>query len=400
MKKVYLIIFLVIIVGLIGSIVTYKKAPEIINPPEVVKVDQMIQHTVTRANGSSIVLTAPESYSINVAAEGLGRARFMAWSPDGKLFVTDMHDLSDNSLGKINILSGFDRTTNTFASTTVYASKLRNPNSVAFYEDNEGKNWIYIALTDRLIRYPYSAGDIAPQGKPQIIARFPDYGLSYKYGGWHLTRTVSIHDDKVYVSVGSSCNTCEEKEAERASIIQMNPDGSEPKFFARGLRNAVGLIWIDNVLYATNMGADHLGDDVPNDMFYKIMPGNHYGWPYCYVKDGLIFDDTSVEWKNKTVLCDLVPTTFANLPAHSAPLGVSYFNNQFLVALHGSGKPELGAGYKIVSINQQGSTTDFISGFKQGPDIYGRPVDILPLSESSFFFTDDYKGLLYFVSKK
>jgi glucose/arabinose dehydrogenase len=68
----------------------------------------------------------------------------------------------------------------------------------------------------------------------KYLARFPAYGLSYKYGGWHLTRTVAIHDDKVYVSVGSSCNSCEEKEPERASIIQMDPDGSNARFFAKG----------------------------------------------------------------------------------------------------------------------------------------------------------------------
>ena len=104
---------------------------------------------------------------------------------------------------------------------------LHNPNSVAFYKDRDGTDWFYLALTDRLVRYRYEAGKDAPSGEPQVLATFPAYGLAYKYGGWHLTRTVVVGGDgKIYVAVGSSCNACEEKEEVRASILQMNPDGT------------------------------------------------------------------------------------------------------------------------------------------------------------------------------
>lgn len=85
---------------------------------------------------------------------------------------------------------------------------------------------------------------------------FPDYGLDYKYGGWHLTRIIAVAPNgKFYVSVGSSCNACAEREKVRASVLEMNADGSEQRIFAKGLRNAVGLKWIGKFLFATNLGA-------------------------------------------------------------------------------------------------------------------------------------------------
>ncbi len=81
---------------------------------------------------------------------------------------------------------------------------------------------------------------------------------------------------------GSSCNACEEKEEVRATILEMDPDGKNQRYFARGLRNAVGLQWVNDRLYATNMGSDHLGDNRPADTFYSIEAGTNYGWPYCF----------------------------------------------------------------------------------------------------------------------
>src|SRR5947209_548055 len=106
---------------------------------------------------------------------------------------------------------------------------------------------------------------------PQVLATFPDYGLSYKYGGWHLTRTIAFAPNgKLYVSVGSSCNACIEKEKARASIIEMNPDGTDQREFARGLRNAVGLKYLAGHLFASNQGSDHLGLQKPDETFYAL----------------------------------------------------------------------------------------------------------------------------------
>jgi len=349
-------------------------------------------------------------YEITPAAEGMKRIRFMAQSPDGRLFLTDMYDLSDNSKGSVYILDDWNEQTKKFGTRHVYLTNLRNPNSIAFYRDQQGVDWLYLALTDKLVRYRYAARETEPTSAPKTIATFPDYGLSYKYGGWHLTRTVASHGDKIYVSVGSSCNACEERsdEWQRASILQMNPDGTGQKVYASGLRNAVGIKWVGETLFATEMGSDHLGNDKPADKLYEIKEGVHYGWPYCYESLGHVFEDTTIAWKQKNVDCEDVPRSYAAFDAHSAPLGLEYFNKEgtderlkdaFLVGLHGSGVVSIGNGYRIVRVNSKGFVQEVVAGFLKNETRIGRPVDILQNDANSFFFTDDFAGVLYYVGR-
>src|SRR5262245_24641535 len=240
---------------------------------------RLVPHRITLANGKSFTLNLAEGFDINIAAEGLKRVRFMTRSPDNRIFVTDMLNLTDNRKGSVYILDSFDPQTKRFRKVIPYLTGLRNPNSVAFYTDENKNDWFYLALTDRLLRYRYQVGTNKPTGEPEVLDTYPDYGLAYKYGGWHLTRTIVVGSNrKIYVSVGSSCNSCEEKEEVRATVVEMDPDGKNKRFLARGLRNAVGLKWINGILYATNMGADHLGPNRPADTLTEVHANANYGW--------------------------------------------------------------------------------------------------------------------------
>ncbi|HET6669901.1 MAG TPA: PQQ-dependent sugar dehydrogenase [Pyrinomonadaceae bacterium] len=371
-----------------------------------------IKLTKGRSAGS-FALNLPKEFAISVAAEGLKRVRFMAKSPDGRVFVTDMFNLSDNKQGVVYILDEFDRSTRSFKKVTTYLKNLRNPNSIAFYTDPRGVNWLYLALTDRLVRYRFTKGETLPTSAPEVLATFPDYGLSYKYGGWHLTRTIAVGGNgKIYIAVGSSCNACEEKEEVRASVIEMDPDGKNQKHFARGLRNAVGLRWIDGQLFATNMGSDHLGDHKPADTMYALKDGTNYGWPYCYQSGPGRFPDPKFNARSSKLNCRNVPAAYAAFDAHSSPLGLEYFDanstpelrDSFLVGLHGSTKENLNRGYRVVRLRGRDARTatpeNFIDGFLEGKKIHGRPCDILSLGNDSFLLTDDYAGVVYYVYKK
>ncbi len=263
-------------------------------------------HTLEYAPGKSITLSLPAAFDINIAAKGLRRVRFFAQSPDGRIFATGMYNLADNRLGTVFVLDQWNAGTHSFGRVTRYLDHLHNPNSIAFWIDPATtKTWLYVALTDKLVRYEYSAGEMHPAGGPQTLIRFPDYGLNYKYGGWHLTRTVAVGQvdgkPRIFISVGSSCNACQEREVARASIVSMNPDGSDAKIVAQGIRNAVGLLSAPEMdggaLFATNMGADHLGDKLPEDTLFKIdTHADHavnYGWPACYFAEGKAMHDST-----------------------------------------------------------------------------------------------------------
>jgi glucose/arabinose dehydrogenase len=401
---------------------------------------QPLSHPIHLANGKSLVLKLPANFTIDVAVEGLKRVRFMAKSPDNRIFVTDMHDLGDNTLGKVYILDGWNEKNGKFAKVTTYLDHLRNPNNLAFYTEpaqdgKPGQSWLYLPLTDKLLRYKYNAGDNAPSGPPQTLATYPDYGLNYKYGGWHLTRTVAfatLHGKtRLYVTVGSSCNACREKEEVRATLTVMDPDGSHQEIVARGLRNAVGMEYIPSIdggaLFATNMGADHLGNHDPEDTFFEldsdahpVPSGSNYGWPTCYFDHGLPHADHFISDPKPTdhivpaplagppppqFDCSKIPAAYTTFAAHSSPLGLEYFDSanptladSFLVALHGASHPAIGTGYRVVRFNAANHRPqDFITGFLVNGRVKGRPCGILRTGPDAFLLTDDHDGVIYYV---
>ena len=371
---------------------------------------RLVPHKISTKDGRTFSLNAPADFEIIPAAEGLKRVRFFAKAPDGRIFVTDMYNLTDNKRGAIYILDGWDAQRGKFSRVLPYMTGLHNPNSVQFYRDAAGQDWLYLAETDKLTRRKFSRGEEKPTDiNPQTLATFPDYGLSYKYGGWHLTRTIAFGENgKLYLSVGSSCNSCEEKEAVRASIVEMNPDGSEQRQIAKGLRNAVGLKWFGKVLFATNQGSDHLGVTRPDETFYSMVPSklNDFGWPYCHSSNGRIFADPKLK---RSGGCAGVVRPYAWFPARSSALGFEYFTDAdspaiikdaFVVALHGSTNKDLGRGYKIVIMRKGARLQDLVTGFLQGKTINGRPCDIMKLDADSFLFTDDNKGVVYLVRRR
>jgi glucose/arabinose dehydrogenase len=381
-------------------------------------------------HGRIITLSLPRDFQINVALAGLHRVRFFAMAPDHRLFVTDMYDRTDNQRGTVYILDGWNPERHTFTRAIPYLQRLRNPNNLTFYTDAHGQQWLYLPLTDRLLRFKYKAGDIAPTNAPEILAHYPDYGLNYKYGGWHLTRTVEFGRlngrDKLFVTVGSSCNACIEKEPIRASMSVMNPDGSDQHIVATNLRNAVAMQWhgASSTLYLTNMGDDQLGRHAPEDPFFAIpasqieiaLATNHplyFGWPYCYFENGTVHPDP-IFGKSPDAHCDTIPAAFTTFAAHSSPLGVVLFpptdtllKNTFLVALHGAGHPRIGAGYKLVRFTAQDHIAeDFLTGFYQRTKtpgkpyevrVLGRPCGIYRTGPDSFLMTDDIQGTIYAI---
>ncbi len=356
-------------------------------------------------NGDSFELNIPTGYKLSVAAETRQRLRFLAKSPDGRLFATDMYDRSDNKNGRVLIFENWNDTIKKFEKISTYLGQLHNPNQLAFYS-----NYIYVAETGRLRRYVYSSGDTSPKDSGQTIARFPDYGLSYKYGGWHLTRSLAFHNDKLYVSVGSSCNACLEKEETRAVVLEMNPDGSDSRVFARGLRNSVGIKWIGDHLWGTGMGRDLIGADKPEDVFQEIERDEFYGWPFYFQYRKAIYADPEFKDSSRAAWVKEPPVAFLGFLAHSAPLGFDYFknfddrdlNNSVLVCLHGSTSVWRRRGNSIVRVEKNNRVTEIVTGFLTGKTEagrHGRPCDILMNTSRSFFFTDDLKGVLYYAWK-
>jgi glucose/arabinose dehydrogenase len=214
--------------------------------------------------------------------------------------------------------------------------------------------------------------------------------------------------------VGSSCNVCIEEDRRRAKILVVPAMGGGLKTFASGLRNAVFMTIHPKTkkVWATEMGRDYLGDDLPPDEINIIEPGRNYGWPFCYGKNvhDANFDPAGTHSCREP---ETVPA-YIDIPAHSAPLGIAFFpeegwppefRDNFLVALHGSWNRSVPTGYKIVRYRPDGSggytSEDFASGWlREDGTALGRPVDILITPGRKIFVSDDKVGVIYLIGSR
>ena len=353
-------------------------------------------------NDTDLPLKVPDDFAISIFATGIPGARVLTLDPTGRLLV------SEPSAGKIVALSDENVDFKAEKNITVVEG-LRQPHGIAM--DCEGnaavqKCYLYVAETNKVSRFDYDQAT-AKASNPQKLVDLPS-------GGGHFTRTIAFGpDERLYISIGSSCNVCLESDERRAKIFTMNKDGSDFREYARGLRNSVFFTWsyVDGRMWATEMGRDNLGDDVPPDEINVIEEGGNYGWPICY---GQNIHDTNFD-KN-TYIRNPCEAPFerpaaVDLQAHSAPLGLGFVPEEgwpedywydLIVAYHGSWNRSAPTGYKLVRIKLDAEghyegIEDFITGWETGGGALGRPVDVVLQPGGNMYLSDDKAGVIYRV---
>ncbi len=327
-------------------------------------------------------LTVPPGWTSELLVDGVSGARDLELDQFGNVWV------SQTSEGKVSTIYLKDAVAGERPQVATVLSGLRKPHGLAI--DPNNPSMLYIATETAVSRLPtYSDGAL------EKIADLPA-------GGRHFTRSLVFGTDgRLYVSIGSTCDVCYEKNQEHGSIISMKTDGSDRRIEATGLRNAVYLTIAPETgdMYATEMGRDHLGNSLPPDEVNLIFRDGNYGWPICY---GDRVHDTQFD-KNVYIRDPCADTTpsLIDLPAHVAPLGLAFMSDgSLLVAEHGSWNSSVPVGYKVVQYRpgRVWEPTDFLTGFLNNGAAIGRPVDVLPMPDGSVLISDDKKGAVWRVA--
>jgi glucose/arabinose dehydrogenase len=222
-------------------------------------------------------------------------------------------------------------------------------------------------------------------------------------------------DGRFYVTVGSTCNDCAERDERNATMMRGEADGRNLSIFARGLRNTIGFDWhpVTGELWGMDHGSDWRGDEQPPEELNRLVAGAHYGWPFCW-GDRQVDRMTAHEppGTTKAAFCPGTVGPALTLAAHSAPLGMLFYRgSQFpaayqgdaFVALHGSWNRNPVSGYKVVRIRfangQPQGVEDFLTGFlaPSGDAQIGRPCGLAQEADGSLLVGDDTNGVIYRV---
>ncbi|BCP54283.1 sorbosone dehydrogenase [Kaistia sp. 32K] len=361
----------------------------------------------------------PAGFVAELVAQGLKIPRVLRTAPNGDIF------LAESGAGQIRVLhsGGGDP--------AIFASGLNRPYGIAFYPPGPDPQFVYVAETNKVVRFPYSPGDQKAGGKAEIIVD----GLPN--GGPHWTRDIAFSADgkKLFISVGSASNAGErmgEKsqtaiadwegrhglgaawgpEAGRAAVLTADPHGGGLRTFAAGIRNCSGLAIepSSGALWCATNERDGLGDNLPPDYATSVREGGFYGWPWFYIgaNPDPRHDGARAELKDRVTVPDVL------IQPHSAPLGMTFYEGEAFpvdyrgdgfVALHGSwnrGKP---TGYKVVRLLMKdgkptGAYEDFMTGFVlSDKTLWGRPVGVTTGKDGALYVSEDANGTIWRVRK-
>jgi glucose/arabinose dehydrogenase len=344
------------------------------------------------AGGGEAAVELPPGFSAEIFASGLNGPRFITFSPEGVLHAADR--------GRDRIVALPDGDGDGRADEVrVAAENLDSPHSLVFHEGA-----LFAGVPSGVIRLEDKDGDGRFEEQTTLIDDYPT--------GGHSTRTVLfLADGRMAVSVGSSCNVCEEEDPRRAAVVIYDgPQATGERIYASGLRNAVGLALHPDTgeIWATNNGRDMMGDDLPPETIEILGEGTDHGWPRCH--SGRI-EDPEYGYPGA---CDGVTPPLAEMQAHSAPLGLAFYSGDsfpaeyqgdLFVAFHGSWNRSVPTGYKVVRLPLDGETPtgpveDFATGWldEETGQVSGRPVGLAVGPDGALYVSDDSGGIIYRIS--
>ena len=374
-------------------------------------------------------LQVPAGFKVEVFASDQKGARAMRLAPNGDIFLTE------TPVGAVKVLRpSADGATATSVET--FAQGLNLPFGMAFYPAKNPK-WLYVAETNRVVRYPYKVGDQKASALPQIVV--PE--LSPVGTGGHFTRDLVFSPDgkRMFVSVGSGSNVAEnmakkspaelktweaanglgatwDTEEKRADVLVFEVGSKKPgKVFATGIRNCAGLTMqpATGTLWCTTNERDMLGDDLVPDYSTRVLPGHFYGWPWYYMgkyEDPRLKGDRP-DLAGKATVPDVpyqAHSAALNLVFYTATSGSSAFPKEYVgdgfAVMHGSWNRAFRTGHKIVRVRMKngmptGEYDDFLVGFiADDGNAWARPVGAVVASDGSLLMSEDGNNTIYRIS--
>jgi glucose/arabinose dehydrogenase/cytochrome c2 len=380
--------------------------------------------TALIAQPANLSLRLPPGFHIAPFANGLAGPRRMLASPNGDVLVAETFG------GHITVLHPSPDNSRALRADT-FAGGLHQPFGLAFFPDAKHPQFVYVGEIDRVVRFPYSPGDVrAHQDAEVVVPSLP--------AGGHFTRDVVFSSDlkHLFVSVGSASNVAESmgqktpaeikaweaehglgatwgNETDRADVLWF--DAAKPgaaRIYATGIRNCVGLTVqpSNGALWCTTNERDRLGDDLVPDYSTRVKQGAFYGWPWYYLG---AHEDPRLRGQRPD-LAGQVEVPDVPYQSHSAPLTMTFYTQTHgqaafpsdyvgdaIVAFHGSWNRSLRTGYKLVRVRMKdgepsGDYEDFLTGFVVDDDsVWGRPVATVELNDGSLLMSEDGGNVIY-----
>ncbi|MBC3270421.1 sorbosone dehydrogenase family protein [Pseudomonas sp. SWRI81] len=372
--------------------------------------------------------TAAAGTQVAAFAEGLDHPRWLYVLPNGDVLVaeTNAPPKPDDSKGirgwvmkkvmgkagagvpspnRITLLRDADHD-GVAETRTVFLQNLNSPFGMTLVGND-----LYVADTDRLLRFNYEPGTTEIKTPPIKVVDLPGGTLNH-----HWTKNVIASKDgsKLYVTVGSNSNVGEnglDQEEGRAAIWEVDRATGNHRIFASGIRNPNGLAWepTSGALWTAVNERDEIGSDLVPDYITSVKDGGFYGWPFSYYGQHV---DVRVKPQNLDLVAKAIVPDYAVGP-HTASLGLTFtegnalpaqFKEGAFIGQHGSWNRKPHSGYKVIFVpftggKPSGQPVDVLTGFlDKDENALGRPVGVVIDQQGGLLVADDVGNKVWRVS--
>lgn len=372
--------------------------------------------------------TAAAGTQVAAFAEGLDHPRWLYVLPNGDVLVaeTNAPPKPDDSKGirgwvmkkvmgkagagvpspnRITLLRDADKD-GVAETRTVFLQNLNSPLGMTLVGND-----LYVADTDRLLRFNYEPGATEIKTQPIKVVDLPGGTLNH-----HWTKNVIASKDgsKLYVTVGSNSNVGEnglDQEEGRAAIWEVDRATGNHRIFASGIRNPNGLAWepTSGALWTAVNERDEIGSDLVPDYITSVKDGGFYGWPFSYYGQHV---DVRVKPQNLDLVAKAIVPDYAVGP-HTASLGLTFaegntlpaqFKEGAFIGQHGSWNRKPHSGYKVIFVpfsggKPNGTPVDVLTGFlDKDENALGRPVGVVIDPQGGLLVADDVGNKVWRVS--
>jgi glucose/arabinose dehydrogenase len=372
--------------------------------------------------------TAVAGTQVAAFAEGLDHPRWLYVLPNGDVLVaeTNAPPKPDDSKGirgwvmkkvmgkagagvpspnRITLLRDADHD-GVAETRTVFLQNLNSPFGMTLVGND-----LYVADTDRLLRFNYEPGATEIKTQPIKVVDLPGGTLNH-----HWTKNVIASKDgnKLYVTVGSNSNVGEnglDQEEGRAAIWEVDRATGNHRIFASGIRNPNGLAWepTSGALWTAVNERDEIGSDLVPDYITSVKDGGFYGWPFSYYGQHV---DVRVKPQNPDLVAKAIAPDYAVGP-HTASLGLTFadgnrlpaqFKEGAFIGQHGSWNRKPHSGYKVIFVpftggKPTGQPVDVLTGFlDKDENALGRPVGVVIDQQGGLLVADDVGNKVWRVS--
>jgi glucose/arabinose dehydrogenase len=393
-------------------------------------------------DADNAALKLPDGFSALKVAENVGRARHIAVTHKGEVYVklrsvVDGKGIllltDDNGDGRAEKQSGFGD----YGGTGIYLSD----------------EYLYASSNGAVFRYKLDENQhVLKPDAPEVVVS----GLIDRRQ--HNSKSFTLDNDGyIYVNIGAYSNACQERDRTKGSqgidpcpileqaggIWRFRADKLDQSYddgirYATGLRNVVGLDWNqqDDQLFVMMHGRDQLHDlfpdlftaqesaDLPSEVMYALKEGDDCGWPYMYYDQiqhkKILAPEYGGDGKKEYNGPAIDPVMA--FPGHLAPNALLFYTgnmfpekykNGAFIAFHGSWNraPELQEGFYVVFApfkdgKPTGDWEVFADNFAGTDKIVSpgdadhRPCGLAQGPDGSLYVSDDAKGTIYRILYK